>query len=213
MLRSGRSILPTLLLGATALGFATDGKADTITELISLTSPFRTAAGPGSSAFSQFDPTLGTLTGVTYQYTVNGVTPFADFSGTAGDDLFYFLFDPSSQLQLATSHSLFNFTGGVGAGISFTAATDPNLAQYIGVGTLTLQESFSRSVFNDFVEIIGNPGNGSNPLIQITYDYTPAAVAAVPEPSTWAMMILGFAGIGFTAYRKRDRSRQRFRLA
>jgi hypothetical protein len=26
---------------------------------------------------------------------------------------------------------------------------------------------------------------------------------AVPEPSTWAMMILGFAGIGFMAYRRR----------
>jgi PEP-CTERM motif len=29
------------------------------------------------------------------------------------------------------------------------------------------------------------------------------AVAAVPEPSTWAMMILGFAGIGFMTYRRR----------
>jgi hypothetical protein len=28
---------------------------------------------------------------------------------------------------------------------------------------------------------------------------------AVPEPSTWAMMILGFAGIGFMAYRKRNK--------
>jgi hypothetical protein len=27
--------------------------------------------------------------------------------------------------------------------------------------------------------------------------------AAVPEPSTWAMMILGFAGIGFMAYRRK----------
>ena len=27
--------------------------------------------------------------------------------------------------------------------------------------------------------------------------------AAVPEPSTWAMMILGFAGVGFMAYRRR----------
>jgi hypothetical protein len=26
---------------------------------------------------------------------------------------------------------------------------------------------------------------------------------AVPEPSTWAMMILGFAGIGFMAYRRK----------
>jgi hypothetical protein len=29
-------------------------------------------------------------------------------------------------------------------------------------------------------------------------------VAAVPEPSTWAMMILGFAGVGFMAYRRRN---------
>ena len=28
------------------------------------------------------------------------------------------------------------------------------------------------------------------------------AVAAVPEPSTWVMMILGFAGLGFMAYRR-----------
>ncbi len=31
------------------------------------------------------------------------------------------------------------------------------------------------------------------------------AVATVPEPSTWAMMILGFAGIGFMAYRRRNK--------
>jgi PEP-CTERM motif len=30
-------------------------------------------------------------------------------------------------------------------------------------------------------------------------------VAAVPEPSTWAMMILGFAGIGFVAYRQKSK--------
>jgi hypothetical protein len=29
------------------------------------------------------------------------------------------------------------------------------------------------------------------------------SVSAVPEPSTWAMMILGFAGVGFMAYRRR----------
>lgn len=28
--------------------------------------------------------------------------------------------------------------------------------------------------------------------------------AAVPEPSTWAMMILGFAGVSFVAYRRRN---------
>jgi hypothetical protein len=30
-------------------------------------------------------------------------------------------------------------------------------------------------------------------------------VTAVPEPSTWAMMILGFAGVGFMAYRRKSK--------
>jgi len=34
---------------------------------------------------------------------------------------------------------------------------------------------------------------------------------AIPEPSTWAMMILGFMGVGFMAYRRRSQSH--FRLA
>jgi hypothetical protein len=28
---------------------------------------------------------------------------------------------------------------------------------------------------------------------------------AVPEPSTWAMMLIGFAGLGYSAYRRRSR--------
>jgi hypothetical protein len=32
---------------------------------------------------------------------------------------------------------------------------------------------------------------------------TGTIAAAVPEPSTWAMMILGFAGVGFMAYRRK----------
>jgi hypothetical protein len=31
-------------------------------------------------------------------------------------------------------------------------------------------------------------------------------VSAVPEPSTWAMMILGFMGIGFVAYRRKSQT-------
>jgi hypothetical protein len=30
---------------------------------------------------------------------------------------------------------------------------------------------------------------------------TTLTVAVVPEPSTWAMMVLGFAGLGFAGYR------------
>jgi hypothetical protein len=32
------------------------------------------------------------------------------------------------------------------------------------------------------------------------------AITAIPEPSTWALMILGFAGLGFLGYRRRAHS-------
>lgn len=35
-------------------------------------------------------------------------------------------------------------------------------------------------------------------------DFGMATVSAVPEPSTWAMMVLGFAGVGFMAYHRRN---------
>ena len=34
--------------------------------------------------------------------------------------------------------------------------------------------------------------------------------SAVPEPATWAMMVLGFAGIGFMAYRRKSKPVFRF---
>jgi hypothetical protein len=39
------------------------------------------------------------------------------------------------------------------------------------------------------------------------YDATfSTTIGAVPEPSTWAMMILGFAGVGYMTYRRRKQS-------
>jgi hypothetical protein len=42
-------------------------------------------------------------------------------------------------------------------------------------------------------------------LRNITGGEAIVAVAGVPEPSTWAMMILGFAGVGFMAYRRKSK--------
>jgi hypothetical protein len=43
----------------------------------------------------------------------------------------------------------------------------------------------------------------TDPINGFTADYTSAdgLVFAAPEPSTWAMMVLGFAGLGFAGYR------------
>jgi len=45
-----------------------------------------------------------------------------------------------------------------------------------------------------------------------SFNFTDGNVSAVPEPSTWAMLILGFAGVGFMAYRRKQTGSQ-FRLA
>jgi hypothetical protein len=58
---------------------------------------------------------------------------------------------------------------------------------------------------------------GTNPNTYIDYyngQYAPgnwSLTAAVPEPATWAMMIFGFLGVGFVAYRRN--SNHSFRLA
>jgi hypothetical protein len=40
--------------------------------------------------------------------------------------------------------------------------------------------------------------NGNDQFSSVSF------TASVPEPSTWAMMILGFLGVGFVAYRKKN---------
>lgn len=45
-------------------------------------------------------------------------------------------------------------------------------------------------------------GAGFDNFKQLGFGYQLDVTAAVPEPSTWAMMILGFAGVGFLAYRR-----------
>jgi hypothetical protein len=44
----------------------------------------------------------------------------------------------------------------------------------------------------------------SAPDLRVSFTDLSDVASAVPEPSTWAMMILGFAGIGFMAYRRRN---------
>jgi hypothetical protein len=49
----------------------------------------------------------------------------------------------------------------------------------------------------------GFSNSGSPILISYGIFASSDAVAAIPEPSTWAMLLIGFAGIGFAAMRRR----------
>ena len=49
---------------------------------------------------------------------------------------------------------------------------------------------------------LGDFNNGSESG-QFGFLLTPSSASTVPEPSTWAMLLVGFVGVGWTALRKR----------
>jgi hypothetical protein len=53
------------------------------------------------------------------------------------------------------------------------------------------------------ISFIRNPGLTPGNLDAFGMDNVTFATGAVPEPSTWAMMMFGFAGLGFMTYRRR----------
>jgi hypothetical protein len=75
---------------------------------------------------------------------------------------------------------------------------------------LAIAESFFR---DDVIDL----GSSLGPNFDLTFGYTLVADGpggfgfdfalggAVPEPSTWAMMLVGFAGLGFAGYRSTRR--------
>jgi PEP-CTERM motif len=77
-------------------------------------------------------------------------------------------------------------------------------------GSLAIAESFFR---DDVIDL----GADFGPNIDLTFGYTLIANGsggfgfdlaiggAVPEPSTWAMMLVGFAGLGFAGHRSTRR--------
>ena len=52
-------------------------------------------------------------------------------------------------------------------------------------------------------DIVG--GNPENPAPTFNMAFTLQGVSGIPEPSTWAMLIVGFAGVGFMAYRRKSK--------
>jgi hypothetical protein len=58
---------------------------------------------------------------------------------------------------------------------------------------------------NDGLFAFYSPANCGNCLVAGDFpSFTSFSVSAIPEPSTWAMMLLGFAGVGFMAYRRKN---------
>ena len=52
---------------------------------------------------------------------------------------------------------------------------------------------------NDIGQIVGYGVEINDPQNSLAFLLTPTTV---PEPSTWAMLLLGFAGLGYAGYRR-----------
>jgi PEP-CTERM motif len=76
-----------------------------------------------------------------------------------------------------------------GSGLGFTLSN--------GVTVGIFEDSFSLPA-NEFKDVISAVAPNDNGFGEFT------VTAAVPEPSTWAMMILGFCGLVFMAYRRKN---------
>jgi hypothetical protein len=87
---------------------------------------------------------------------------------------------------------------------SFPTATDIPFSSTDSF--LGLRYTEGTNTFYGFAQFVGSD------LERYGFETTPntaidasAAIAGVPELSTWAMMLLGFAGLGFAGYRRRQK--------
>jgi PEP-CTERM motif len=113
-------------------------------------------------------------------------------------------FEASGGLELFGNDNVFPITAN---GITFGTGAPGSLT---GGSTLQflLGGEFGECSGTTVCGAIGGPAFPNGALQELG---ATTFTAAVPEPSTWAMMILGFFGLGFMAYRRK--SEGSFRLA
>ncbi|HSV00533.1 MAG TPA: PEP-CTERM sorting domain-containing protein, partial [Roseiarcus sp.] len=106
---------------------------------------------------------------------------------------------------------LTGFSGGAGfQSMEFTITADGVEILDTTFRSLSVAESFFH---DDVIDL----GSDLGPIVDLSFGYKLVADGpggfgfdfavggAVPEPSTWAMMLVGFAGLGFTGYRSTRR--------
>ena len=106
----------------------------------------------------------------------------AKISEVLASDLKYEFFVTAADAAYFSGFDLVSCSGGIsGDQDVFDQILDPNLFSF---------------------ELIDN-----RTVLQATLNETLAiTTSAVPDPSTWAMMLMGFAGVGYAAYRRSAKS-------
>jgi PEP-CTERM motif len=162
---------------------------------------------PGNPVFQDTQ-----LSGLASFYTDAGVTqllPSIDIGQLDVGRTFSRVFEPPDPCIAAASCQLrFSFSGAAG---SFSATAFPLESDVSPAIIPVIFIPGNPVIPGDMVQLSGRIMAFDNPLVVGpvlvgTWDVTISAVADVPEPSTWAMMLLGFAGVGFMAYRRKNKT-------
>lgn len=175
-----------------------------------------TADNAFNAYLSTSDSTLGTLiaTGNNWAATYN----FSGVSLTAGQNYFLHIeaFDfgrPEAFIgSFSLSDNAFQFINGgqtlvtntsdwradAGLGTWFAPSGTPVSSGTNGVGPWGLHPAIDASAQWIWSGAYTGEAYFSTEITSVN--------SGVPEPSTWAMMILGFAGVGFMAYRRKSKS-------
>lgn len=141
-----------------------------------------------------------------------------DFSGPSGTAMFQLDSNPtpdSSQTFIGSDQFSFSNVAGTFGGVAGTASTI-SFGNGIFSSLSITAPNLGFTQFNSPTLFTGSPATptfltGSFTLVNPFFGngrltISPVAVAAVPEPATWAMMLVGFGGIGF-AMRRRSKVR------
>jgi hypothetical protein len=146
-----------------------------------------------------FDASFGfNLSGIT-SITYSGITPSANFTIPGGN--------PQSAGSLHMDGTGFFSFGLEGVGNGGSSPDGSSLKFTITAAGLDLSDITTNALGQFFAADILSGTTGNTGAI----DVSTVTMSSVPEPSTWAMMILGFVGVGFMAYRRKSQSS--FRLA
>jgi hypothetical protein len=189
-----------LIAATSLLAQIASAHASEVTFQYSYTGVDPSVSGSGiMTAETTATPGLYTLTGI--NGTANGYTVNVLDTYASPDQSLYYSpgapthFDPSNPFYFVDFNGI-AFTGPDGKAFNIS------------------EDAFNNSPFVDYrcgaaycLVGPGTPGDvgADTPLTQLA-DFSLVQISAVPEPSTWAMLILGFAGVGFLAYRRQDKS-------
>jgi PEP-CTERM motif len=235
-----KSRFAILLAGIAGTALASAAQASVITQADltqgqhSVTVGALTATATANSGTGTFDhKSIGAITGVGVAGTNSVVGGEIDnnesisFTSATTQLLsaftLSFLYPNGFQGDTVFEIALVNATGGSPVTISFTPTSTTTGTLLGAAGTwqnLSIADNsgageWAIALTNPlaFTGLVFHPGNGGTSgskgdfaFVDMTY------TSAVPEPSTWAMLILGFAGVGFMAYRRKSQGIA-FRLA